>query len=323
MTRSEARELGHAWGIDVAELRPMSEGSVNSNFALTSATGQRYFLRVYEEQTADGAAREVALQRHLSSLSLPVAQALLREDGQALGSHRGKPVAIFSWLAGSPACQAMLTPQHLRALGSALGALHNATAGYPVLAEDRFSRGSLLARLDSLNIGSPGIDATLAQEVSRDAIRLREGLNSITLPTVPSGLVHGDLFRDNVLWQNDNLVALLDFESASHGALLWDLMVCLLAWCYGARFEPALIAALVAGYEQHRRLSDTEIEAAHLFATFAALRFATTRITDFELKPRALVAYKDYRRFMRRLAEIDQIGPRMWADLLRSPPISP
>src|SRR5262249_25446290 len=112
----------------------------------------------------------------------------------------------------------------------------------------------------------------------------------------PGGLVHSDLFRDNVLWQDGRISALLDFESASHETSSFDVMVTLLAWCFHTSLDRELSRALIRGYTGVRPF--TEGERARLFddARFAALRFSITRITDFELRPKGTGIYKDFRR---------------------------
>jgi homoserine kinase type II len=124
--------------------------------------------------------------------------------------------------------------------------------------------------------------------------------------SLPSGVTHGDLFRDNVLWKNHAIVALLDFESASHGTFAFDLMVTLCAWCYGAEFETALVEGLLAGYQEQRPLERRELEALDVEGAVACLRFATTRITDFSMRvgPDQVPA-RDFRRFLSRLDALE------------------
>jgi homoserine kinase type II len=119
-------------------------------------------------------------------------------------------------------------------------------------------------------------------------------------------LVHGDLFRDNVLWHGDAIVALLDFESACEGPFVYDLMVCVLAWCYASGFNLEHVAGLVRGYESVRPLSTLERSAAKVEGAIACARFATTRITDFEMRAApGRPPLRDYRRFIGRLSELE------------------
>jgi len=113
------------------------------------------------------------------------------------------------------------------------------------------------------------------------------------------------LFRDNVLWKNGEVAALLDFESAFHGPFVYDLMVTLAAWCYRDAFELSLVAALVEGYTAERPLDAAERRAVRVEGALGCLRFVTSRITDFELRAReGERPARDFRRFLARLDAI-------------------
>jgi len=113
------------------------------------------------------------------------------------------------------------------------------------------------------------------------------------------GIIHGDLFRDNVLWQGERITAILDFEQASGGSLAYDLAVCINDWCWtGApRFE--LARALIEGYQSVRPLTDSDREALPYEIRAAAMRFTITRITDVYLA-RVTNPDKDFRAFLAR-----------------------
>jgi homoserine kinase type II len=123
----------------------------------------------------------------------------------------------------------------------------------------------------------------------------------------PRGVIHSDLFRDNVLWTSTGeLLALLDFESACEGAFAYDVMVTIFAWCYSSRFELALVEAFLRGYHAVRPIRGSEVEALGVEGGVACLRFATTRITDFSLRaPAGTPPLRDYRRFLARLTALE------------------
>jgi homoserine kinase type II len=119
-------------------------------------------------------------------------------------------------------------------------------------------------------------------------------------------VIHGDLFRDNVLWNGSELSALLDFESASHGPFVYDVLVTMAAWCYRDAFDVGLARGLAEGYETERPLEPREKHALRVEGALGMLRFATTRITDFSLRvPKGAKPVRDYRRFLARLSFIE------------------
>ena len=295
-----ARDILALYGVELAELEPLRAGSVNSNFRVRDARGTLFFLRLYEEQDAAGAAREVDLLRRLHAASVPSALPCQRRDGSWLADHAGKPVALFEWVDGTILCQKQVTPEHCARIGAALARVHLSGGNAP--SEGRFRVEDLERRLDGIEASAPADLVAAAREI-RVTLRAYAARRD---PALPRGLVHGDLFRDNVLWQGDALAALLDFESASQGPYVYDVMVTILAWCYGTVFDLDLVASLLAAYHHARPLSAAELAALPVEGGIASLRFATTRITDFSLRAApGEPPLRDYRRFLQRRAELE------------------
>jgi homoserine kinase type II len=311
----DARRLGALYGLDVTALRPILAGSVNTNVELSLAGGTRAFLRVYEEQTLATAADEARLLAHLAARGVATPKPLpLHADPSAfVAAHAGKPVAVFPWIEGDMLCQGRVTPDAAAQVGAALARVHLAAAGIADPPPTRFGPAQLAARIHSLRA------MTLAPDLAATVEHLAERLAPLTArtPTLAgAGLVHGDLFRDNVLWRDGRIVALLDFESASLESYAFDLMVTLLAWCFGDALDPALCRALVQGYGSVRPLPEAQAACLHAEGSFAALRFVVTRITDFELRPRGSGVFKDYRRFLARADALDALGPAGLREML-------
>ncbi len=215
-------------------------------------------------------------------------------------------MAVFPWIEGEILCQARVTPDAAAQVGEALAHVHLAGASFPEAPPSRFGPAQLHARIRALR--ALALAPELAAVVERLAAKLDRCASRAPL-AAGWGLAHGDLFRDNVLWNDGRIAALLDFESASHESYAFDLMVTLLAWCFGDRLEPDLARAMAQGYARTRPLSEGEAARLHDEGTFAALRFSITRITDFELRPRGSGVFKDYRRFVARGEVLEALGP--------------
>ena len=254
--------------------------------------GLRWFLRIYEEQDATGAEAERAMVAALASAGVrtPVAK--------AHGTLAGKPAAVFPWVDGAMSCQRAVTPARAAAIGAALGRVALAGRGF-ALSAGRFHEGALRERLGRVPETYP-------------VVRIRTILDDLAenrAKELPAGLVHGDLFRDNVLWSDDATVAaLLDFESAFRGPLVYDLAVLLLSWCYGDAFDGDLARAMVRGYESVRPLEAAEKRALYTETRFGAVRFTITRITDYAMRGGEGRVMKDWRRFLARLDALDAMG---------------
>jgi homoserine kinase type II len=271
----------------IADVAPLWAGTINSNFRLETSRG-RLFLRINEGKAEEDVAYEAELLAHLARAGVRTPEPLGAGDGRRYAAVDGRFVTLFPWLPG--AHRDPPAPDDCRALGGALAALHRAGAGFPRRRESRYSRQRIAARLRSIPAPPPELGAELARLASWDP--------------PDDGVIHGDLFPDNVLWSDGPW--LLDFEQASDGSFVYDLAVCLLSWCWdGSGFDRARWQALLAGY------GPVDPDALRDAARFAAVRFTVTRLTDVELDPRAppeLKKIKDYRDFLARLRVLRSSG---------------
>lgn len=295
-----ARELGRSYGVELVELEPLAAGSVNSNFRARTHDGRALFARLYEEQGVAGARAELALLTDLAAAGSPVVEPL-RPAGE-LPLRAGKPFALFPWVAGDVLCLARVDAKACREVGRVLAGVHLASSRCAPLGSGRFGPADMRARLDDVE------RTTTRPDLLREVARVR-GLYDRFVPArdpkLPAGIVHGDLFRDNVLWQGGRIAALLDFESAFHGPFIYDVLVTIAAWCYRDAFELAHARALVEGYASVRRLTSAEVAAVPVEGALGCLRFATSRVTDFELRtPPGARPVRDFRRFLARLDAI-------------------
>lgn len=318
LSLADARRITDAHGLgEPVRVIGVSAGTVNSNYFIETAR-ERVFVRLYEQQDTDGVAYEWQLLDHLSARGVKVPP---RVPGPGPGELRvgGRPVVVFRAVAGADLCQALVTPARAEAVGAALAAASRAGEDFPVERAGRFTLANVAQLLEQAESAGR---AELVPVVARlralhgELVEAERG----ALGALPRGVIHGDLFRDNVLWQGDVLSALLDWESASSGAVVYDLAVTLLAWCCGDALDFQLAGAMVAGYERVRPLSDAEWAGLWWSMRKACLRFATTRITDIYLKPGFREGYKHYKRFLMRLDTVEAETPQsLRARLTASP----
>lgn len=307
----DASRIAAAHGLPaVKAIHPIAAGSVNSNFFLDLEDGRRVFLRIYEEQETDGVAFEWAILRHLGERQMPIPR---RIEGPEPGGVRvaGKPVALFELASGEMSCQKAVTETRCAAVGGLLARVHLAGADLGWRRTSRFDRRALAKRMGRI---------PRRGELAPVMNRLEAGFAMIDVPpSLPRGLTHGDLFRDNVLWEGDTLSAAIDWESAAWDTLAYDLAVAILAWCVGDDFDWTLARAMVAGYEAERPLSELEAQSLRDLCRAAALRFTVTRITDFHLRAEGAVGvHKDYRRMLLRLDRVEALDPQGFVAALRT-----
>ena len=281
-------------------------GTVNTSYDLRLGSGH-YFLRIYEEQGQAGAEAEARLLLHLAEAGVPTPAPVRARDGSMVQLVAGKPAAIFPWIEGDILCLRSVTPPAARAVGVALARMHAAGAppsipgAEPALGPGRFGADDLVARCDRIAKSTdPG--ARELSEPLRDEVIKIDRKRRIDLP---KGLVHGDLFRDNVLWHDGAIAALLDFESAHRGPFVYDIAVTVLSWSFRDAFDFDVARAIVEGYREVRELEASEREGIFAESVFAALRFTVTRITDDAIR-----VGKKWQRFVARREAVEQLGPK-------------
>ena len=292
---AEAFELG-----PLSAAEGIEAGTVNTSYALILGD-RRWFLRIYEEQGAAGAAQEAELLVHLAAHGVPTPEPVAARDGRRTRTIAGKPAALFPWVEGHMVCTRAVTAHHAREVGAALARVH--LAGPPpgrALGPGRFGPADIVTRCDrvatSRDVAARALAGSLRDDVRAVAARRA---------TIPTGLVHGDLFRDNVLWDRDKITALLDFESAHEGPFVFDLAVTILSWSFRDSFESSVARAITEGYRSVRELDEAERAAFFDEAILACLRFTVTRITD-----EAIRVGKRWQRFVERRAVLEAMGPR-------------
>ena len=298
----ELHELANAFGLGaVAGFRAVAAGTINSNYQVDTEHG-RYFVRVNEGKAEADVAWEARLITALAAAGVAAPPPLVAIDGRPyapLGGIR-KWASVFPWRPGEHVAAEAVTPAHAATFGAALGELHLAALELP----EAWRRGSIYdhdhlvmrfercARVDDKALARAV--AVLREElaVAAAARPLRRGATH--------GIIHGDLFRDNVLWEGDRISAILDFEQASGGSLVYDLAVCINDWCWTITPRVDLAAALVGGYQRVRALTPADRAALPVEIRAAAARFTLTRITDVYLA-RVDNPEKDFRAFLARV----------------------
>jgi homoserine kinase type II len=293
----------------LARAEPLWAGTVNSNFRLETAAGGVFFLRVNEGKTEDDVSYEAELVEHLSTHGVSTPRPVAADDGRPwarLGPHL---MTLFPWVAGEhrdPPAAA-----ECAALGQALARFHLAGRGFARHRESRYSFPRIVSRWRGIQAPDAEIAAALA-DLALETEWLTD--RSAARAALATGVIHGDLFPDNVLYTGSQLTALLDFEQASDGTLAYDLAVCLCSWCTGpagGALDPARATALVAGYAAVRPLAPAERDALWVEARAAAMRFVATRLTDVELNPGASEntrRTKDFRVFLATLRALRAAG---------------
>jgi len=301
-TDVSAEDLGKFLsGYDLGALlsyKGIAEGVENSNFLVHTGTGY-YILTLYEKRVA---AADVpfflALMEHLAARGITCPQPVKDRDGRALGELCGRPAAIVTFLEG----MWMRRPDahHCAAVGEALARMHLAGADFSGRRRNALSvegwRPLFEQAAERADSVQHGLRSTIEQELA--------ALENAWPRNLPQGVIHADLFPDNVFFLGDKLSGLIDFYFACTDTLAYDVAICLNAWCFEQdhAYNVTKGKSLLSAYMRTRALSPAELDALPLLARGAALRFLLTRLVDWlNVPPGALVQPKNPLEYFRKL----------------------
>ncbi len=296
---SDLEELLQAYDLGaLLSFKGIAEGVENSNYLLRSEAGT-FILTLYERRVAEADLPFfLGLMEHLAERGINCPLPVKGRDGTALRRLAGRPAALISYLEGLWVRRPQV--HHCAALGRALAEMHEAGKDFPLLRANALSLEGWPklfalseARADSVE---PGLTTLVAGEIALLESEWPAGL--------PSGIIHADLFPDNVFFLKSHLSGLIDFYFACNDLLAYDIAVCLNAWCFESdnSFNVTKGQALIHAYESVRRLAAAERAALPILARGAALRFLLTRLYDWLTVPAgALVTPKDPLEYLRKL----------------------
>lgn len=313
LSQTDLLAVADAWGLGALQsFRGLPEGSINTLYLLHTDAGQQV-LRLSEGRRQEEVVFETRLLAHLADQRFPAVRLLPRLDDAAFGVVRDRFACVFSWAAGEHLVPGAMSREEGLEVGRVLGRLHAVAESFEGSLPNRYSPATIRSWVDEL-AALPSPDDALREALPR---LVAEADLLDTLPPADQGVIHADLFPDNVKWVGGRVSAVLDFEMACRGPYVLDLATCLHAFCWdGDRFSTTRLRAIVDGYSSQRPLSATDRAAFHPWARFSALRFTVSRIRDFHLATLDgdKLTRKDWRRFRDRLDALVALGPDGWLE---------
>lgn len=274
----------------VLSCKGIAEGVENTNYLLQTESG-RYILTLYEKRVAP---RDLpfflGLMEHLAAGGIACPVPVKTRGGNALGQLMDRPAAMVTFLDG--VWPRRPKPGHTRALGTAMAQMHLAGADFELTRANALDVGSWRGLFEQSGTRANEVMAGLYDEIAFEL----DDLEADWPRDLPQGIIHADLFPDNVFFLGTRLSGIIDFYFSCQEALAYDLAICLNAWCFEKRNEFNITKArnLIAAYHAVRPLDTSELAALPLLARGAAIRFLLTRLYDWLNTPKtALVTPKD------------------------------
>jgi homoserine kinase type II len=276
----------------------IAEGVENSNYLIQTEAG-RYILTLYEKRVAkEDLPYFLALMEHLAARGISCPLPVHDREGQNLRALAGRPAALITFLDGVSVRRAGI--EQCASLGTALGRLHIAGEDFPLRRANSLSLSGWAPLFAAIADRADSIIPGLGAEVKNELAALEQSWPS----QLPQGVIHADLFPDNVFFLGAAVSGLIDFYFACNDMLAYDIAICLNAWCFetDVSFNVTKARALLQAYEEVRPLTAAELEALPTLARGAALRFLLTRSYDWlNTDGEALVKRKDPNEYLRKL----------------------
>lgn len=276
----------------------IAEGVENSNYLVYTEAG-RYILTLYEKRVARADLPYfLALMEHLAARGITCPVPVHDRQGRTLRELAGRPAALVTFLDGVSVRRPNIGQCAL--LGEGLARFHLAGENFPMQRANSLSLSGWVPLFAAIGSGADQIIPGLGAEIERELGHLTQHWPA----DLPQGVIHADLFPDNVFFLGPRLSGLIDFYFACNDMLAYDIAVCLNAWCFetDASFNVTKARALLQAYEGVRALSPDELDAMPTLARGAALRFLLTRTYDrLNIDEGALVKPKDPSEYLRKL----------------------
>ncbi len=285
--------LGHA-----LSCKGIAEGVENSNYLLQTTSGN-FILTLYEKRVA----REdlpffLGLMEHLAAKGLSCPTPIKARDGQTLHELCGRPAVLVSFLNG--VWPRRPTERHCQQLGTALADLHLKGRDFAITRANNLSLAGWHKLVDATKARADEVDPGLAHIITGELAYLEQHWPK----DLEIGVIHADLFPDNVFFLDDHLSGLIDFYFACTDFLAYDLAVCINAWCFEPddSFNVTKARLLVCGYNAVRPIPAAEMQSLPILCRGSALRFLLTRLYDWlNHPPGAFVKPKDPLEYLRKL----------------------
>jgi len=288
-------------------------GVENTNYLLTFADGSKRILTLFEKRVAEADLPFFAgLMQHLASQGIPCPMPVTTKEGAAIERIKNKPAVMVTFLQGKGA--SVIQNIHMSELGAHMAKMHLAAQNYGCARANALSLkgwktlfAKIVSRVDTI---LPDLASELTTEL--------QVLEASWPKELPSGVIHADLFPDNVFYDDaDKLTGIIDFYFACNDMLVYELAICLNAWCFEKRYEFNITRAklMLRAYHSVRPISEAELEALPVLARGAALRFFLTRAHDWlfpvegaQVTPKDPLEYLKKLRFHRSITHHSQYG---------------
>jgi len=282
VSKRELNEIAADYGLPkVTGAREVPEGSVNTHYLLETGKG-KFLLKIDEVKSEMEVKRELDLLVFLRKHGFPCPVPLADRRGRHYREWGGKSLSVYRYIDGRFIDPEDLTSAQLENVGRVLADLHIIGKAYKKGIDNRFG----FDRVAEIYFDARGRLPHYFKRIIRTLDEEVDYLNHYLEGKLPKGIIHGDLFADNLKFRGEKVVAVLDFEASCRGKFIFDLATAVNALCFeSGKYSLKRFESLISGYEALRTLSLAEWDAFPNELRFSAFRFTVTRLRDFFLNP--------------------------------------
>ena len=261
----------------LVEFQGTSEGVENTNYKIITDTGP-YILTLYENRVEK---KDIPFfleyMFHLSSNKINCPLPLKNKDNSLFSELNGKPSSILTFLEGTSTNN--VTPEQAFELGSVLAKIHLMSSNLNIKRDNPLDINSFENLISNCYQNAQEFSIDLEKEVIKEYERIKNNWPN----DIPKGIIHADLFPDNILFKENKISGVIDFSFSCNDFLSYDLSICINAWCFrDDGFDIKLSKNLISGYQSIRRLEEEEISNLPILCSGSALRFLLTRLNDWK-----------------------------------------
>lgn len=280
----------------LVSLRGIPEGVENTNYQITTDKGQ-FILTLFEKRVnPEELPFYISFMEHLRRQGIPCPAVHETKEGRHVVDIKGKPAILTTFLEGNWPQE--ITASHCGAIGDLLAKMHTATKSFSIKRRNVLALPAWRSLICACQVSADSLETGLFDFLVRELDFLEEHWPQ----QLPAGVIHADLFPDNVFFRGESISGVIDFYFACSEKLVYDLMLTLNPWCFDrdGRLDTQRSAALLTRYHGIRPLTKAELKSLPFFGRAAAVRIIATRLYDW-LNPAkgALVKPKDPREHVR------------------------
>ena len=302
LSESKLREFFSKYNLgNFINYKEIKEGIENTNYFIETEKG-KFILTLYEKRVDEkDLPFFMSLMKNLFDKNFPSPQPIINKNGNYISEISGKKAAVVSFLDGSE--KKNLNPDNCYEIGIQTAKLHLITKNLTGKRENKLSINSWRKIYKKIKNECSKIHVKLAGTIEKSLNEIENNWPQ----NIPSGIIHADLFPDNIFFKKEKLSGIIDFYFSCYDFYAFEIAICLNALCFEGRkenlsFNVTKAKKFIDGYSKIRKLSEEEKKSLKILCQGAAMRFLLTRVFDYlNLTKGAIVKIKDPIEYLKRL----------------------